>query len=175
MAAPPGDPVRDMRHRLRNDLQTLSSLCRLAARRVPAGELVAVFPQWLDTLAVLQDLPAPGADGGDVPLRPVAEALARRMESAARIAGEGVAPAGAVVAVALGIAGLLAFARNAAGPSGDIRLELTDGPRAVFTPQAALPDEPPLSLRLAAEALDGAVRVTRSGRETIIALTYPCP
>lgn len=174
MPSPPDDPARAMRHRLRNDLQTLSSLARLAGRRAPAEETAAAFPAWLDALAAIYDIPAAGADSA-VPLRPVVEGLARRAGGPVRVEGESTISAAALPAVAVGACGVLAFARNAGGPNGDIHLVINGGIRATVPVASGVPNtECPLSLDIAAEALRGRVESFWSGSQLTITFTYPC-
>lgn len=175
MTATPEGPIRAMRHRLRNDLQTLASLCRLAQRRAPAEALAEAFPQWLDILAALSDIPLSHDEFAIAPLREAAELFARRSSGPAHVTGEADVPVASLLALSLAMDGLLAFARNAAGPEADITLDLADGLCAIFEAANEAPADMPLSLLLAADGLRGKIAISHSGPQMTISLRFPCP
>lgn len=179
----PGPEWRAAQHRIRNDLQTLSSMLRLSRRRAPNAEIIAQFPEWLNALAALYDAVPLWDDRKAVSIAAITRALLARGHYAPPVHAEGGEDAPVLVqsalATALCLQGLLTFGCRNAAPGGTVRVNLsadaeTVRAEAVYVPVAEAPTGwPPLNLALAAEALDGRYALGADGEDAVAALLIP--
>ncbi len=179
----PSPEWRAAQHRIRNDLQTLSSLLRLSRRRAPDAQIIEQYPDWLSALAALYDAVPLWDDRTLVSLEAITKALLARGNyvPAVRVEGDDQATVAvqSALAAALCLQGLLAFSCRSAASGGTVRVSIgadADSVRveAVVAPDSAdLAGWPPLSLALAAEALDGRYTLDRIGGDSVAVLLIP--
>lgn len=174
---------RSAQHRLRNDFQTLSALVNLSRRRISDTALIDLMPQWLGVLAALYDVHPPWSERATVSLHSIATALCGRcpLPTAVTITGDtacGVRACSAFAA-AVGAFGLLVFSCRNAAPESTVSVgvrSVEDAARLAATfrhADAALRGWPPVSLSLAADAMNGRIAAEQTADNTVATLVIP--
>ncbi len=181
----PAPEWRMAQHRIRNDLQTLAALLRLSRRRAPDSVLLDEYPEWLNALAALYDALPLWDAREEVPLQAVASALRQRCRFSKQVAlGESspvTVSAASALAAALGILGLLHFSCRNALPGSTVTMDVStdeDAARLEATFGASgssLQGWPPLSLSLAAEAMDARIAIGHDADSTMAFMVIPLP
>jgi hypothetical protein len=175
---------RAVQHRVRNDLQTLAALWRLARRRATNDELVEAFPSWLNSLAAVYDSVPLWQRNERIPMDHLVAAIRARCDFGARFnvesVGESRLPAQMAVVSALGVEGLLGYAATAAEPGKPIKVVISgekDVTRieAVFASAAKSVPWPPLGVSLAADAAGASYATGPDGDDMVAVLVIPCP
>ncbi|HEY3411794.1 MAG TPA: histidine kinase dimerization/phosphoacceptor domain -containing protein [Armatimonadota bacterium] len=159
---PPSPEWRAAQHRVRNDLQTIGALWRIARRRATSDELAEAFPSWLNALAAIYDsLPLWQSDER-VAIGDLLAALRSRCDFGAQfefeLIGETCVPAQMAVAGALAVSDLLSFSAASSEPGSIIKVTTTSDNdvtriETAFVSRPTPADWPPLGLAVAAEAV----------------------
>lgn len=186
-AAPGAPPLADLRavqHRVRNDLQTVGALWRLARRRSTPDELVDEFPSWLSALAAVYDS-VPLTEAADrVPVAALVAALKSRFSQTvpieAEFTGESCMPSQMAIVGAVAIMALISFSATSAAPDTSVKVRVSGGDNvtrveAVFTGSSNCAPWPPLGLAVAAEAAGAQFAMGADGDLTVAVVVMPCP
>lgn len=185
VAASAGAPneMRFIQHRVRNDLQTLGALWRVAGRRASPEMLVAEFPSWLDALAAVYDSVPLWAPDDRVMMDELLSAIKSRCDIGAPFEVKDEVPSclptQMAIVGALALIGLLTWCAQSAAANETIRVrvhgdEVETRVDAVFHPGPQTAKWPPLGLALAAEAAGAEYAIRSEGGEMIALLVMPC-
>jgi hypothetical protein len=176
--------LRAVQHRVRNDLQTVGALWRLARRRSTPEELVEEFPSWLAALAAVYDAVPLTHAHNVIPFRAITCAIRGRCLPSAPIkmdyAGDPCLPGQMGIVGALAITAFLSHSVRCAVPGTTICVRVEAGERctrmeSVFTATEEPLPAPPLGLSVAADAAGARFGIGREGDQTMAVLVIPCP
>lgn len=174
---------RTAQHRVRNDLQSLGALWRLAERRVPSDAMVTEFPSWLSALAAVYDSLPLGSKRDRVAVGDLVKALRARAEPGSRVTvvttSAPTLPAQMAVVGALAINALLSYSASSVAPGASVAVVVTGDENvarveATFRASCEKIPWPPLGLSIAAESAGAQSAMGADGDQTVVVLVMPC-